>query len=255
MLIVNVICFMITLTAIVAIGRMPTNPLGAYYHSLIGLGFPLLFNIKDRAKKYMAVTICLTAIFFRMGWIGYVCAAIGFGSFLVWKKKLRLIIFILLFLALMGFLGKRAYKELHTPFFDMGGRIEMYKSALSKWHNPWFGEGVGTFATLPENLPVFDKEGHLLRRWHHVIHSDLLQGFWALGVVRMFPIIIAFLIPFFFLRIDTFQKMTIFASYLCVIFQACIDFPFHRWTTGLLCLIIMILTYKECVDLDGTETY
>jgi len=241
------LCFLITLIALrVIYCRLTNKPMGGFTPYIIGIGFPLLFNLTKGMIRNAVISICVLAALITQQWISLFCVSL---TFLIMLSKHYKIIAILLLIALLCF-GVSAlkvfpgYEQWNWALNSLQGRIVFYSTLIRNWDNIWLGEGFDKFKTLPENQPQ-NNPYHL---WLHDAHSDLLQGFYEFGIIGMIPILFIVLLPLFFVKLDTLFNLTVFISYLCVLFQGLIDFPFHRWTTGLLSLIIVCLMYYITSD-------
>lgn len=236
---IGVICFFTLLTILRIFHQMNTThiyPIGSC-RAIIGIAFPLFFMWRKDLRN-IAITLCLIAMFLTKSWVGIGCIAIAY-IFLCWHshKWLITLLLVLFFIALPVMVT--VYSNLNDPYGDAQFRLETWKLTMSKWKNIWWGEGFGSFQKLPENQP--GARGGSLLAW---AHSDLLQGLEELGIIRMIPILCLILAPLFFFRpLDGLFNRCIFTSYLCVLFQGLIDFPFHRPTTGLMSVMIITIMY------------
>jgi len=232
------ICIFTLITVLKVFHQMNTSHIYPVcsHRAIIGIAFPLFFMLRKDLRN-IAVTLCLVAMFLSKSWLAIGCIAIAY-TFLYWRshKWLITLLLVLFFIALPVMVT--VYANLNDPFGDAQFRLETYKLMLSKWKNIWWGQGFGSFQHLPENQP--GARGGLLLAWGH---SDLLQGLEELGVIRMLPILCLVLAPLIFFRLDALFNRCVFTSYLCVLFQGLIDFPFHRPTTGLMCLMIITIIY------------
>ena len=233
---ISLICFLITFIAICSIVYFPINKMQFLASSpFIGLGFPLLFEIKRKDIRNIAITLCIVSSFLYMRWISWICIILTY-TILFWAKhKILFISGLVLMISFFPILGMKI-KELNNPINEMKIRINQYDELMNKWKKIWFGEGWRTFSKLPENQP----ENREDKKWLHVVHSDLLQGFYELGVVRMIPILTILLLPLAFIKLGS--PITI--SYLNLLFQGLIEFPFHRLITGSLGILIIFMIYK-----------
>lgn len=261
------ICSLTIATAAMAFhGYMTKQSVDGYFHAIVSIGLPFFFLIKNRDMRGATISFLMTTLFLRMGWIGFGCAFLTF-VIMCWKdyKALRMVFIVGILVVLVL---PNVFRGLHTPIRDSGERVSFYKQALWSWQHPWRGDGIGSFEKIPENQPVLmignkiyykalnsnlpylteeemAMKVRVVKKWLSVVHSDLLQGFIELGILIMFPIIFILAIPLCYLGFDTDRSSAILASYSTVLLQSCIDFPFHRDRTSVLCLIIIIIAFKE----------
>jgi O-antigen ligase len=216
---------------------------------VIGLGLPLFFNIKDKGIRNIGLTICIMTLFIRARWIGLACLVI---MALVIPIKKKWVLFLLPICLVFG--GFAYYQMYSTPcgkaqfFPEKQIRLEYYKYAWSKWEHKWTGEGLRSWSKLPENQPDAVSPIKEKGKWLHTLHSDVLQLFFEFGIIGGVIVGALFMFPLFWLKMNTLLRRTLMASYLCLIMQACIDFPFHRMITGMLGLLIMLLIYREILS-------
>ena len=232
-----VICAVIIFYAVLYVAKGKERILGAYpfYPSFISLGFPMLFDIRQKWVCSFGVILCFVAFILRGGWISL--SSVGVVFFMRWWDKKILLVFLLIFIICVSLcLADNPVKSLNL-------RIQYYSVLLDKWQNKLWGEGIGSFKKITEF--------HIGNIWissHNITtaHSDLLQGFYELGIVRMVPILVFLLLP-----LAWFKANMISASYVCVLFQGTIDFPFYRCSMGygyetfIMCLLIVCGMYKE----------
>jgi hypothetical protein len=215
------------------------------YQNLLGMGLPLFWNINRADIRNIGLTICILAMFLKSGWIGYACIGIAVTVIYMTKKKfLALWIPLCVIFFLIGAPG--IYSSGGKVGADTGKRFAIYEYGLQRWHNVWVGEGFNSFPNLPENQAGAKETAVKPKdRWLNTMHSDILQLAFELGVIVAFGALVLLILPMLFVDIHSLIDRTILASYLCVLFQACFDFPFHRWHTGLFGLLIILLMYKQ----------
>jgi hypothetical protein len=206
------------------------------YPFIIGMGFPILFTIKNKLLKIWSIVICLIAMAKGGSWIGWECI----GLFLLiksWQKNRLLAIFIIIFGILFGMIGGNFLNQNRNLFKDFKTRIELYDYTLSNWKHIWIGEGINTFSKLPQNKSIIEN-GTVIKKGTKFVESDLIQGFYEFGVLKMMIILFLILLPLKWIGYDYLS-----ISYLCLLLQGIIDLPFHRTITGILGIIIIGLMY------------
>lgn len=238
------ICFLTLCTVIRVFHEMLTTHIyPASHRAIVGIAFPLFFIFRKDIRN-IGATLCLIVMFLSKSWLAIGCISIAYTVLYWHSSKWIITLLIVLFLVALPSMVI-TYTNLNEPFNDARFRLETWKFTLSKWTNIWWGEGFGSFKRLPENQPKVRGEG----QWRARAHSDLLQGLSELGILRMIPILCLILAPLFFFKRDILFNRCIFASYMCILFQGLIDFPFHRWTTGLMSVMVItimyLLRYKE----------
>jgi hypothetical protein len=242
------LCFLITLIAIRIIYCSLFKQLnGNFIPYMISMGFPLLFNIKKRMYRNITLILGGVATLITQQWIALFCICLSF-LIVLWIKQKLLVILLLIGIISFSVSAIKIYpqqREWGWSLDSLQNRLVFYSTAMRNWNHLWFGQGYDSFKTLPENQPNNNPYGD---KWIHNAHSDLLQGFYEFGIVGMIPILFLVLLPICFIELNTLLNLTIFSSYLCVLFQALIDFPFHRWSTGLLGLMIICLMYYISYD-------
>jgi hypothetical protein len=223
---------------------MTGHPILINYAMLLGMGLPLLFNIKRKDIRNICLTLCILAIFLREGWISASCIGITYMVIFMHNKKF-LMIWLPICLILCLCVLPKVYPKMRTIFEDSKYRIGNYELAISKWKNIWTGEGLGYWSMLPENQPAVESPFKRKGLWRHVVESDLVQSCLELGIIRTGIIAIILIWPIFYIDKSSLLNRTILGSYLCLLFQACIDFPFHRAITGTLGVWLILMMYKQ----------
>ena len=203
------------------------------YPFLLGLLYPLLFEIKRKDIRNIVLTLCLVAMYISRSWIGFICVGIThivlFGEYKI---------YVLFFVAAALLLGLTAHKVIKVSNIqtELIQRQVVWRDTMDKKFDIIKGAGFRAFSKLPENQPSARKDG----KWLHTAHSDFLQGIYELGIVRMY-----FITTFLLFTIFLISNRPMLASYLCLLFQACVDFPFHRAITGTFGLFLIALIYHE----------
>ena len=243
-----VICALLTLVAISVFHRTIAHThIVKNYAYILSMGLPLFFNIKRKDIRNICLTLAILAIFMQWSWIGLACIVITYTVVFMGNKKF-LAVWIPACLILSFLVIPHVYPKFDSIGSDSVGRIKYYEYAMQKWQHKFLGEGFRAWSRLPENQPGASspiKQGHTIERWAHVVHSDLIQGLIEFGAVRMFYIVCLLILPIALIRIDTLFNKTLLASYLCLLFQACVDFPFHRAITGSFGVWLILMMYRE----------
>ena len=248
------LCFLITLIALRTIYCVLFHKLGGTFTPyIIGIGFSLLFNIKKRVWRYIAIALSILAVLLAQSWIALFCVGLTSLIILGIKRKLLAILLLVFLISFSVFIVKISpdYVGWGWSLGSLQNRIVFYTTTINNWNNIWLGEGFDKFKTLPRDVwkdNIRPNDSFYEGLWIHDAHSDLLQGFYELGILKMIPILFIVLLPLFFVKLNTQLNLTVFISYLCVLFQGLIDFPFHRWTTGLLSLTIILMAYYLIIN-------
>ena len=135
--------------------------------------------------------------------------------------------------------------ENHVPRKPLQ-RWKIYEFTIWKWDKHLLGHGLGSFKNLVENQEGWQDGEFTRKKWRARAHSDLLQGFFELGIVRMIP-----LLYLIFLPLTWFKLKPIFISYLCLLFQGAFEFPFYRCSVGygyetlILGIIIILMVWID----------
>ncbi len=211
-----------------------------HFPCIVGMGFPLFFNMERKDLRNIGITISVIAIILSMKWIAFVCL---FITGLVLLKRYMVVVLLILTLLIIPLSAKIHRTGFGSPFKETIDRITLYNDLTLKWDKVWLGHGLNTFQNLPGNQPTTNKIFPGL--WTRCAESDWLQGLYELGILRMIPILIFILLPLLW-----WKPSPIGAGYLCVIFQGLIDFPFHRWTTGIVGLVIILMMSREKLNVQ-----
>lgn len=248
------ICGILTFIAISVFHRMLTgNPILINYAMLLGMGLPLLFNIKRKDIRNICLTIIILAIFMRQGWIGISCIGITYMTIFMHNKKF-LMLFLPLCLILCLFVLPKVYPKMRTIAEDSKFKIASYKFAFNKWQNIWWGDGFRSWSKLPENQPEAESPTKPKGYWRHVMESDAWQSCFEFGMLVTDVIVVILVLPIFFIDKSSLLNRTILGSHLCLLFQFFVDFPFHRAITGTLGIWLIIMIYKQAF-LKSEESY
>lgn len=248
------ICAILTFIAISVFHRMVTgNLIVINYAMLLGMGLPLLFNIKRKDIRNICLTLVILAIFMRQGWIGIACVGITYIIIFMHNRKF-LMFFLPLCLIFCLCVLPKVYPKMQTIIEDSKFRRGSYELAITKWKNIWAGEGFRTWSKLPENQPEAESPIKHKGCWRHVVESDLLQSCLEFGIIATGLMAIILILPIFYIDTGNLSNRTILGSYLCLLFQACIDFPFHRAITGTFGIWLILMMYKQAF-LTSEESY
>lgn len=196
--------------------------------AFVGLGFPLLFNIKRKDLRNIFLTLSCITIFFTQAYTGLISMGISYAV-LFWKNKMFIIILLITAITFCIAGHKISKGMTHSLWHDLSQRITGNIGAIDNWKNIAWGE-----------RNKFTIKGYLLLTDNH---SDLIQGFKELGVVAMTSILFFVLLPAFYIKLNSVLSLSVFASYISLLFQEIVDFPFRRWNTGFLGIIIILLMY------------
>lgn len=146
------ICAVLTLIALSVFHRMGTGePILANHSYLIGMGLPLLWNIKRKDIRNICLTLCILATFLRLGWLGIISIGVTYAIVFIHNKKF-LLFWIPFFLVCCLVIFPKVYPRINTMHNDMQNRITYYKIASDKWQNIWFGDGFRSWSKLPEKI-------------------------------------------------------------------------------------------------------
>lgn len=198
-----------------------------FYAKFLAIGFPLLFYIKDKSIRWVCITIVGLAMFLKLS---FVCLLSIFLTLIVryWKYRYYLLIIFIL----TGPFITDVYSNSITQKFTI--RYHFYKQMFKTWTNPLYGEGAGAFLKL--NLKYKLDKGQI--KPVKAAHSDLLQGIYEMGIIKMIPIIIIMFLPLLFISVNYWWVV-----YINLIAQYLTDFPFQRPLTSLYCYIVLIYVY------------
>ena len=226
-------CLIAFIVAFISLRVIIKNDMIGNYPFILGLLYPLLFEIKRKDIRNIILTLCLVAMYSSKSWIGFTC--VGITHIVLFREyKIYIMSFVVLAL-LLGFTAHKMIKVSNMQT-ELINRQIMWRDTLDKKFSILKGAGFRAFSKLPENQPTARKDN----KWLHTAHSDLLQGIYELGIVRMY-----FIMTFLAFTLLLIKSKPLLAGYLCLLFQACVDFPFHRAITGTFGLFLITLIYYE----------
>ena len=129
------ICVILTFIAVSVFHRTGTgNLILGNYSYLLGMGLPLLWNIKRKDWRNIALTLCIMAIFFRLGWLGILSIGITY-AIVYMNKRTFIMAWIPICLVFSLVIFPKVYPRVNSIEADLKGRIGYYEFAIKKWKN------------------------------------------------------------------------------------------------------------------------
>lgn len=222
-------------------GRLNGTPstLVYIYPRFIGIAFPLLFYIERKDIRNVIMTLAIIVVLLTKQWLSLGCISIAYIVIFWEHKRVLALIALVIGLTFAPMLYK--FVGVNNPMTELKSRIVIYEQTLDKTTNVWWGHGFGSFKKIPEN----QAENRPSKLWLARSHSDFLQGLYEFGLIRMTVFMLIILFPLIWLKANPLS-----ASYLCVLLNSFLDFPFHRWGTGVLCVIVIFMLYRRNMGYD-----
>ena len=226
-----VLAILTLMAALVGIHHLSTNPLQrfewGFYAKFVAISFPFLLLIKDKTVRTFALTTCTIAMFIHLSAVCLLSMGLtGFVAF----KPFRVLIVVAMFI-LIPIISKQYSATLSNK---LSTRMVIYKTMHKTWSHKFLGEGIGAFKALKMKMKARRRKPVPVLRGH----SDLIQGFYELGVLRMILLCLIVFLPIFFIRADIWS-----VSYMNVLAQILTDFPIQRVSTCILSVIIIAIMY------------
>ncbi len=222
-LLAYVICFWTIYMAIMNLNLIPCKvgyfPLKS--RAFMGLGFPFLFSIKKKDIRNVLITICILSAIYLRQWLTLGCIGI---TFIAMSRGNKWLTISLIILSIIFFIYGKPLERLNL-------RMNGYISGL-------------------QNLKLSGDRDFSIKNYipSESNHSDLIQGFKAIGL-WMIPLLVVVLLPVFYKQISY-----VLSAYFCLWFQAIVDFPFRRWNTCILGIIIILLMYHNLLNNEKTDS-